>query len=135
MNIVSDLCSVRLNDSYRWTVVVLWNRLIYFIEQLRNWYPLCNHASHYIRWGIFYIKLHLLSKNRGRGRGRGGRGAVRVDAETKDTENNENEINGNGNGGKSDGVEDWMETGEEEDERKIKESLALMNGQSGGKLD
>ena len=60
---------------------------------------------------------------------------MRVDAETKDTENNENEINGNGNGGKSDGVEDWMETGEEEDERKIKESLALMNGQSGGKLD
>lgn len=79
------------------------------------------------------IKLHLLCKNRGRGRGRGGRGAVRVDAEIKDTENNENEINGNG--GKSDGLEDWMETGEEEDERKIKESLSLMNGQSGGKLD
>ena len=59
---------------------------------------------------------------------------MRVDAEIKDTENNENEINGNGNG-KNDGLEDWMETGEEEEERKIKETLALMNGQSGGKLD
>jgi hypothetical protein len=38
----------------------------------------------------------------------------------------------NGNGDSNNGLEDWMETGEEEDEKRLREEQALMNGQNGG---
>ena len=38
----------------------------------------------------------------------------------------------NGNGDSNNGLEDWMETGEEEEEKRLREEQALMNGQNGG---
>ena len=76
--------------------------------------------------------------SRGRGRGRGGRGAVRAGESVPDSAGNgiDTQKDGNGNSNScssnNNGLEDWMETGEEEDEKNKADSLALMNGQSGG---
>ena len=82
--------------------------------------------------------------SRGRGRGRGGRGAVRAGESIPDSagtgidgqKDGNGNSNGNGNSSSNsnnnNGLEDWMETGEEEDEKNKADTLALMNGQSGG---
>jgi hypothetical protein len=76
--------------------------------------------------------LHTCT-SRGRGRGRGGRGAVRAGESFTDSSIPDTQKDGNGNGnGNGNGIEDWMETGEEEEEKNKANTLALMNGQSGG---
>ena len=75
--------------------------------------------------------------SRGRGRGRGGRGAVRAGEFVPDSAGSgiDTQKDGNSNSnssGNNNGLEDWMETGEEEDEKNKSDTLALMNGQSGG---